>query len=77
LDWLRFHTPPVAGGLADQPLHLMREIRTAVAVYENIHAWRSAEANLSPDGFSKFCSAHPDLVSFMSEIWTLQEETTV
>lgn len=66
-DWQRFHLPPTAGGMDDQPLQLLKEIRFTLNVYEAIQAWRNAQHNLSSEGFSKFCSANPDLVKFMTE----------
>lgn len=67
LDWQRFHIPPTAGGMDSQPLQLMKEVRFCLNVYDAIQAWRNAQNNLSSEGFSKFCSANPALVKFMTE----------
>ena len=73
LDWLEFHVPPVAGGHYDQPIRLMRQIRTALQTYKAITAYRSAQ-QMSAESFTKFCSANSDIVKFMSEIWAMQDE---
>ena len=66
------HTPPVAGGLRDQPLRLMKEIRLALNVYDAIQSYRFAEG-LSSEGFSRFSSQYPGVMRMMQTIWELQE----
>jgi hypothetical protein len=73
LDWKSFHTPPYAGGLADQPIRLMKDIRLALHTYNSIQSWREAQNNLNAKAFEKFCSSRPELVRFMQDIWFLQE----
>lgn len=75
MDWQAFHTPPYAGGLADQPIRLMKDIRLALHAYNSIQSWRDAQSRLKPDVFSKFCSSRPELVEFMQKVWALQEES--
>lgn len=74
LDWLKFHTPPYRGGLADQPMHLMRQIRTAVSTYEAINSYRTASSSLSAESFMKYCDQNPQMMTFMQQVWALQEE---
>ena len=73
LDWLQFQIPICAGGMRDQPIALMRNMRYALSVYQSLKAWRDAQS-LSAESLSKFYSANQDLVSFMSDVWALQEE---
>jgi hypothetical protein len=75
LDWKEYKTPPCAGGLFDQPLELLKQIRLAMSTHASITAWRQAQNVMSAESFTKFCSAHPDLVTFMQMVWSLQEET--
>ncbi len=74
MDWLEFHTPPYAGGLADQPIQLMRKIRTALSTYQTINAYRTASSSLTAEGFSKYCNQNPQLMTFMQQVWELQDE---
>lgn len=74
MDWLEFHTPPYSGGLLDQPIRLMKEIRLCLDTYQNITTWRSAQNSLNAEAFSKFCSAHSDLVRFMEYVWSEQDK---
>lgn len=71
LDWQRFHTPYRAGGLEDQPLGLLRDVRRALNTYHSIRAWREAQY-LSAEGQSNFYAANQDLVKFMEYVWSLQ-----
>jgi hypothetical protein len=72
LDWMKFGTPYRAGGLEDQPLHLWRDVRSALNTYQAIHNWRSGQ-QLDAVGQQKFYSANKDLVKFMEYIWSLQD----
>jgi hypothetical protein len=74
LDWQEFHTPPCAGGLRDQPIQLMKEIRLTLTTYNTINAYRRAQAQLSDEGFTKFCNSNRPMMKFMEEVWKLQEE---
>lgn len=74
MDWVQFHTPPVSGGLRDQPIQLMKDIHLALTTYNYINAYRQAQNQLSSEGFIKFCNAYPDLMKFMEAVWKLQEE---
>lgn len=67
LDWREFHTPPYAGGLYEQPIQLLKEIRFSLNAYEAIKTWRTAQHTLNGDAFQKFCSANQPLVKFMTE----------
>lgn len=67
------HTPPVSGGLRDQPMHLMKHLRLALTVYDVIQAYRGAEA-LGVDAFSRFCARNPRVMTTMQTIWDLQDE---
>lgn len=40
LDWLRFSTPYRAGGLQDQPLHLLRRMKIALTVCSAVNEWK-------------------------------------
>ena len=71
LDWQRFHTPFRAGGLEDQPIKLMRDVRAALNAYNAINAWRDAQ-HLSADNLAKFYGANNKLVKFMEYVWSLQ-----
>jgi hypothetical protein len=73
MDWMKFHVAPCAGGMRDQPLHLLREIRQALAVYQTLETWK-AVGRMSADRYSAFCSAHPEVLVFMQELWAAQEE---
>lgn len=77
LDWREFHTPPCAGGMRDQPVKLLNEIRLALSTYDAINAWRQAQNQLNADGFQSFCSSNPRLVDFMQRLWALQDELDV
>lgn len=74
LDWLNFHTPPVAGGLQDQPIQLTKEIRLALMTYNTISTYRQAQRSLSDKSFTEFCNAEIDMMNFMIEVWKLQED---
>jgi hypothetical protein len=74
LDWLEFQTPPYAGGLVDQPMHLMRNIRTALSTYQTINAYRTASASLNAESFSKYCNQNPQMMKLMQQVWDLQDE---
>lgn len=74
LDWQNFHTPPVAGGLRDQPIQLTKEIRLALMTYNTISVYRSGQKQLSDENFIKFCNADPDMMRLMAEVWKLQED---
>jgi len=71
-DWIRFHTPPRAGGLADQPLLLLHRIRTALNTYENVKAYRTAHSNLGEKALTKWYAQNGKLMKFMEYIWRLQ-----
>ncbi len=71
---MQFHTPPVAGGLRDQPIQLMKEIRLALMTYNTISAYRHAQGWLSDERFIKFCNTNPEIMKFMQEVWKLQED---
>lgn len=72
LDWKTYHTPPYAGGLADQPMQLLRDVRSAVYTYNAISSWRDAQ-QLSAERLQAFYATHGDLVKFMEYVWSLQE----
>lgn len=74
LDWLDFSTPPYAGGLTDQPIQLLKEIRLTLKTYNAIQAYRTAKAQLSDEGFIKFCNANSDIMKFMEFVWSLQAD---
>jgi len=74
LDWQNFHTPPIAGGMFDQPIQLMKEIRLALMAYNTINAYRSAQKQLSDEDSTKFFNANPDVMKFMEEVWKLQSD---
>ncbi len=74
LDWQNLHTPPYAGGLTDQPIQLMKDIRSALAAYNSINAYRLAQNNLSGEAFVQFCNANTPIMKFMETVWKLQEE---
>jgi hypothetical protein len=74
LDWLEFHTAPYAGGLADQPIRLMRQIRTAIATYQAINAYRTASSSLNAESFAKYCNQNPQMMTFMQQVWELQDK---
>ena len=71
-DWSEYHTPPVAGGLIDQPIGLLRDIRTAVNTYHALRAWREAEASLQGPAFDKWCALNSKTIEFVNYVWTLQ-----
>jgi len=72
LDWLAFHTPPYAGGLADQPMQLLRAIRSAVNTYHAINAYKDAHTVLSGESLSKWYAANRNIMKFMEYVWSLQ-----
>ena len=76
LDWERFHLPPFAGGLVDQPIRLMKQIRLALNAYHAIQSYRSAQASLSADSAQRFYSANPELMKFMQYVWSLQDHAS-
>jgi hypothetical protein len=73
MDWLNFGTPPRAGGLYDQPLCLMRRIRRAIQVYNNVKSWRMA-SRLKAEAFNAWQSANSNVVRFMEYIWSLNDD---
>jgi hypothetical protein len=72
LDWLKYHIPPRAGGLEDQPMRLMRDIRAAVNSYHAIQAYRSAQ-QLNAEAQQKWYAANADVMKFMEYLWSLQD----
>ncbi len=76
LDWQNFHTPPYAGGLTDQPMRLLREVRVAINAYNAVSAWRNAQHQLGGEALAKFYSMNSDLVEFMDYVWSLQDNAT-
>jgi hypothetical protein len=76
LDWREFHTPPVAGGLRDQPISLMRAMRTALNTYDAIQAYRNAP-QYSTEANSQYFERNPQIMKTMQLIWKLQEEEQV
>lgn len=70
-DWLKFNTPPHAGGLHDQPMLLMHRMKIALNVYETVKAYRQAQ-DINTEAFSKWQSANPKVIRLMEYIWNLQ-----
>jgi hypothetical protein len=76
LDWVRFNTSPFSGGLYDQPIQLLRNIKNLLNVHNAINAWKSANAGLSGDGLIKWMNANKDIVKFMEYVWSLDVDQT-
>lgn len=76
LDWREFHTPPVAGGLRDQPISLMRAMRIALNTYDAIQAYRNAP-QYSAEANSQYFERNPQIMKTMQLIWKLQEDSQV
>lgn len=71
LDWLKFHTPPRAGGLRDQPIRLMQRMKIALNTYQCVKTYRSASC-LSDKAFGEWASENNQVIEFMQFIWKLQ-----
>ena len=76
LDWREFHTPPVDGGLRDQPISLMRAMRIALNTYDAIQAYRNAP-QYSVEANNQYFERNPQIMKTMQEIWKLQEDSQV
>lgn len=71
-DWQRFHLAPRAGGLHDQPLLLLHQIRLTLNVYDAVKAYREANNILKGEALSKWFSTNGKIVRLLEYIWKLQ-----
>jgi hypothetical protein len=73
LDWTRFGTPPYSGGLLEQPIRMMRNIRYLLSVHNSILSWNEANNCLGFEALSKWMGVNHELVEFMTFIWSLED----
>lgn len=69
LDWQRFHTPYVAGGLRDQPLRLFGRMKIALNVYSACVAWKSKPSENDKNWYA----LNGGVVKLMEYVWSLEE----
>lgn len=74
LDWTRFNTPPLAGGLKDQPIRMFRTIKALLNTHNAIKAYRDANARLSGDALNKWLAANMEIVDFMMVVWSMEDD---
>lgn len=76
MDWRRFHTPYIAGGLRDQPLLLFSRLRYALNIFDAIMAWKT-KYTPNDKAYKAWLAGHEGALKVMNYIWLNQLDQSI